>query len=621
MPPPEDPRERLAQLVVRLRAAPEAERPALVEQLLPLLARKRVPLAVRLAAAARAIESLPDTVHDIRGVVRAVTAGLRPSRALHRLRHLQHLTGKSDALDSVVTRRERKVKMGCPRCGVRLPRAEMAKHLWHAHGLSLVKGRTRGRAREVDAIRRQYAAAGDPALFDRAEEVGGEPALRAWAAETASEEESLPLGRAAGERGAGLCPACFAEVPPGAPELPPPLALAHGRLAGDGHEATAAGAFSPRAGATLAAAVVLVLVGGLVHFRIGLLLAAFAYGVTLVVRTPSASADERAVDAAWRKLAPRLLDRRAAARFLTRLCLTSVGRGDPMERADALNGLIARARDNPAERQLLAAAEALRVDDGARYGRDRAAGIAELVAPAFRGERPADFADAALGAYFRAPHDPAERGRLRVLLHAGAFAAGLTPRDLLDLCGAAPHVADAMRLPPHHLALLYGVWVDGTRHPWARVGEARTVFDLTANAPTTAGRLLAHEPGLLLACDTPPEVEAEWGPVLITAGGVSLGGMTVLDPAAEVRGTGRGRELIFGRHVLRPGRAVPAEFAEELKAWLRFRAKVVAAYPERYLRGVAPASPRLLAPFVARCPACGAECLPAVGAVGRALRW
>jgi hypothetical protein len=399
--------------------------------------------------------------------------------------------------------------------------------------------------------------------------------------------------------------------------LPPPLALAHGRLAGDGFEATAAGALSPRVGATLAAALVLVFIAGLVHFRVGLLLAAVAYGVALVVRTPRATPDDLAIDAAWRRLAPRLADRRDAARFLTRLCLTSLGRGDPMERANALNGVIARARDNPAERQLLAAAQVLRVDDGGRYGRDRAAGVAELVGPAFRGERPADFADAVLAAYFRAPREPAERGRLRILLHAAAFAAGLAARDVLDLCDAAPHVAEAMRLPPHHLALLAGVWADRAARPWRDAGAARTVFELTANAPTTAGRLLAEEPGLLLVCDTPPEVEAELGPVLVTASGVSVGGVTVLDPAAEVRA--EGRELIFGRHAFRLGRALPEEFADELKAWLKFRAGVVAAYPESHLRGE-PGDSRLLAPFVARCHACATECLPSVGAVGRALR-
>jgi hypothetical protein len=613
-----DPRERLVQLVVRLRAAPDAERPAIVEQLLPLFTESRIPLAVRMAAAARAIESLPDTVQAIRGVARAITAGLSQSRALHRLRHLQHLTEKAAALDTLVELRERKVKMGCPRCGVRLPRAEMAKHLWHEHGLTLVKGKTRSRVGAVDAIRREYATAGDPALFDRAAEIGGESAVRAWAAGTASEDEALPLCRAAREHGAGLCPACFAEVPPHVSELPP-LAVAHGRVAGDGYVATATSAFSPRMSATLAAAFVLLAVGGFVHFALGVVFAAAAYSLLFFIRTPRTSPDDRAIDAAWRKLASRLADRRDAARFLTRLCLTSIGQGDPMERANTLIRIISRARDNPAERQLLAVALTLQMDDAGRYGRDRSAGIAELVAPAFGREQPTDFAEFVLAAYFRVPRETSERERLRILLHAAAFTADLTPQDVLDLCDAAPHIAEAMRLPAHHLALLYGVWVHRTARPWATVGEARSVFGLATTERTTAGKLLTHEQGLLLMCDTHPDVEAELGPVLITAGGVSVGGVVTLDPAADVHIQNDGRELIFGKHTLKLSRAIPATFATELKAWLRFRAEVLAVYPAMYLRNESRPLSRLLASFAASCPACGTKCLPLVGAVGRVL--
>jgi uncharacterized C2H2 Zn-finger protein len=153
MPTSDDPRAALAQLMVRLRAAPSAERPAVVAGLLPLLANARVPLAVRLAAAARAIDALPDTAGAVRGVVRSLTAGLPMVRAVHRLRHLQHLTEKGTALDALVAHRERKVKLACPRCGMRLTRAEMAKHLWHEHGLALERGKTRTRTRTVEEIR------------------------------------------------------------------------------------------------------------------------------------------------------------------------------------------------------------------------------------------------------------------------------------------------------------------------------------------------------------------------------------------------------------------------------------------------------------------------------------
>ncbi len=620
MTPSDDPRAVIAQLVVRLRAAAEADRPAIVARLLPLLSNTRVPLAVRFAAAARAIDALPDTPNGVRAVVRAITAGLSPARALHRLRHLQHLTEQGQTLDAIVEVREAKVKMSCPRCSMRLPRAAMAKHLWHEHGLALVNGKTHTRAREVESLRREYATTGDPTLFDRAAEIGGEPAVRAWAAETASAEESLPVCTAARERGASVCPACFADVPPGVPEMPPPLTVARGRIAGEGFVATAPGLSPARVTATLVAAGVLVAVTLFVHVALGFVLAIVAYFATLLYRLPRTPAEDRAIDAAWRKLAPKLADRHDAARFLMRLCVTSVGRGDPLERANVLQQIIARARAHPAELQLLAVALTLEMDDGGRFGRDRAAGIAELVALAFRGEKPADFAEYVLAAYSAFPREPGEWARLRIRLYSAAFAAGLAPLDVIDLCDAAPHIAEAMQLPPHHVALLYGVWVHRVAQPWASVGESQTVFQLTATSPATAAKLLAGAPGVLLVCETHPDVAAELGPVLIMSVGVSLGGVVTPDPAAEVRVEVGGRVLVFAKQQFRLDRAIPEEFASELKAWLRFRAEGMAAYPAMYLNEQTQGASRLLVPFVVRCAACGTECLPVLGAVARPLR-
>ncbi len=269
-------------------------------------------------------------------------------------------------------------------------------------------------------------------------------------------------GRARARRGAALCPACLADVPPAVPELPPELAVANGRLAGDGFVAKATVLASPRILATAIAGGVLLALSLIARAPLALALSALAYLLSRVLFHPKSTPDDRAIDAAWRKLAPELADRRDAARFLTRLCVTSAGRGDPLERANALNAVIARARANRAERQLLAVAVALQMDDSGRYGRDRAAGVAELVAPAFRGERGADFAEFVLAVYLRVPREPGELARLRVLLLAAAFAAELLPRDILDLCDAAPHVAEAMRLSPTHVALLYGIWANRT---------------------------------------------------------------------------------------------------------------------------------------------------------------
>ncbi len=620
MTPSEDPRAVLVQLVVRLRAAAPADRVGVVRQLLPLLANPGVPLAVRFAAAARALDALPDTPHAIRGVVRALTARASPARSLARLRHLQRLTEKSDSLDALVIARERKVKMSCPRCDARLSRPEMVKHLWHEHGLALVKGKTRTRARMVEAVRREHASTGEPALIDRAVAIDRERAVGPWAAETATEEEAVPLCLSARERGVSLCPACFADVPPQVPELTAVLAVANGRLAGDGFVAKAPVLSPPRVRATLAAVGMLIAFVLVVPVWLALMLSIVTYALTRVFLAPKDTPNDRAIDAAWKNLARSLTDRRDAARFLTRLCVTSIGRGDPFERANALNAVIARARASPAERQLLAVALALQMDDSGRFGRDRAAGVAELVGPAFRGEQPAEFAEFVLAVYLRVPREAAEIARLRALLLTEAFTAELTPREVLDLCDVAPAIAQAVRLSPSHVALMYGVWVNRRVRNWENVGEARTVFEFATAAPTTAGRLLSHEPGLLLVCTTHPDAEAELGPVLVCAGGVSVGGVQTADPAADVRLEANGRTLVFGKHPLRVSGRLPETFPAELKAWLRFRAEVLVGYPAAFLRADAPHTTRLLKPFVARCAACGTECLPVIGEVARPLR-
>ncbi|MBY0456433.1 MAG: hypothetical protein K2V38_03790, partial [Gemmataceae bacterium] len=617
-PAAEDPQTAIVRLVVRLRAAHPAARDELVRQLLPLLASGRVPIAVRYGAAARALEALPDTSQAIRGVVKALTGRIPLSRGLVRLRHLQNLTEKSDALDTLIERRERKVKMSCPRCAVTLPRAGMAKHLWHEHGLMLVRGKTRSPARLAESLRRAFATSGDPAILDQAQHLAGERALGAIAAGVSNREEAAPLLADARARGVGLCPGCFAGVEPRVRELPPPLALAEGRVAGDGFVATAPALAAPRVRATLVAGLVLLAFALVVPVVAAFALSGVAYALGRVLFRPRHTPDDLALDAAWRKLAPRLIDRRDAGRFLVRLCITSAGRGDPFERANALNALVARARANPKELQLLAVALALKVDDGGRFGRDVAAGFAELIGPAFRGDRPAAFAEHALGLYFRAERDPGELARLRVLLLAEAFAAELAPRELLDLCEVAPNAARAIRLSPNHVALLYGLWASRASKNWKSVGPARTVFDLAASAPTTAARLLAREPGLALACDTDREVAGEFGPVLVSLSGVSLGGRLVADPATEVRLTDRSRRLVWGPHELWLGRGFPAELPDELRAWLVFRAEVLAGYPAQFLRADAP-TVRLLKGFARRCPGCGVRCVPVAGAVSRAL--
>ena len=649
-----------------------------LDAVVPLLAERKIPSVTRVLAAAKVLRGRPDRLAVVRPVVRALTRRMSLDRGLDRLRQLEHQLEKSRALDVLIARRERRVKMDCPRCGVRLPRVEMVKHLWHEHALTLEKGKIRGVERAVGELKAAHAAGGEVAPLDRGFLLAGPVARRAWVASSEpTADETAALRAAAQERGAGLCPGCFTELAAPSPPLPPPLALADGRLAGDGYEVRVGGSewvrtvtastpsgrakaggervLGPR-GAGTVAALPLVLgaffaalfappdVVSPFHLSGALLLAACAaYAWVRYRRDPPAKPDDAAVDAAWSSVARKLVGRVGAARFLTRLCRASLGRGDHIERVAVLNGILEhsaeKAADSPEVRQLLAAARVLRVEDGGRAGRDRVAGIGSLAAVAFKGELPTDYADAVVGCFLDRdpPPDSGERARLRVLLIAAAFDAGLKPRTLIDLWGVAPNLRRAMAVEPlFRLGLLAGVWQTRNARPWEPAGKtgvksaarsrgvaaADSVFELCKTAPNVSGRVLADFPDLLLFHRPDAAIEAEVGPVLVCARGVSVGGVVVADPDAAIEVVKGGRfggafELVFGPHRVKLTRRLPDEFLDTLREWLRFRADVLLPFIDGYLE---PASGeltrRVLGPYSRKCGSCGTVSAVAVGKIG-----
>jgi hypothetical protein len=645
----DDPRQALAALVAQFAAAPRAGRAKVLLPILPLLADPSLPVSVRVAAAARVLRFLPDRMVPVRRVARALTAGLSPSRALDRLRQLQNHVETCAALDAIIDARERRVKLACPRCRVRLPRVEMVKHLWHEHGLTLERGKTRSAERVVGELQARHATTGHPDPLDRVAALSGTAGLRRWlAGDDLPADEVAPLLASAAEHGCGLCPACFAELPAAVTPLPEPLVLANGRLAGDGYavevggnqwfrtlrvttpeRATSIGrrTLAPRGAATLAAAVVLavtlLLARSLPAAALGLAIAALVYAAARVLYTATGPLDERAVEAAWARLAPVLAERATAARFLTRLCLASLGRGEPEARARVLNAMATRAagkvNESDAELQLLAAARMLQVEDVAAYGRDVVAGIAALAADGFAGTLPADYAEYVVGCYLTRDRDAGDLARLRVLLTGAAFEAGLVPRDLIDLWAGAPNLRRAMAVEPaHRLGLLFGLWRTRAAKAWESVAPADTVFDLARTSPPTAARVLARFPDLLLFHRPGEGIEDLVGPVLVCGRGVAVGGHLTADPDADVRLARDGRELVLGRHRVESPRRLPDELPELVKKWLRFRVEALLPFIDGYLSpGSAEVSRRVLGPFCRRCLACGTVSTVGRGAVGR----
>jgi hypothetical protein len=644
-----EPRQALNALVARLRATPRARRPELIRHLLPLIASSRLPIPVRIAAAAQILRFIPDRLPPVRRITRALTVGLSPQRSLDRLRQLQHQVDKCNTLDELIEIREQRLQLTCPRCRIRLPRIEMIKHLWHKHRLTLDSGKTHTLRRAISKLKSQHVATGDTDPLDRVAGIAGAAGLRRWLADDdTSAEELAPLLHEAAERGVGLCPACFAYLPATIQTIPPPLVLSKGRLAGDGFAvavrekrwfrtltlttpdrklSVGRRSLTPRGVGILVAALALFLTLAFapsIPFAIaGSLIALCAYIAIRLNQTSPDSRDDRIIDVAWLRIVPTQAEKKAATRILTRMCLSSLGRGDPIIRAGMLNQIIARAQKkcgtDDEELQLLAAASVVHVEDEAQFGRDVVAGIAALAADAFMGILPSVYAEYVVACYLTHERDPGNLARLRILLIAAAFQAGLVPRDLFDLWAGAPNLKRAMAMEPaHRLGLLFGVWRTREAQAWKSVSPATTVFDLARTSPPTAARVLAEFPDLLLYHRPERHVEDIVGPLLICCRGVAVAGQLTADPDAEVELAVNGRELVFGRHRIELNFKLSAEFVELIRRWLRFRVEAVVPYIDGYLsHGSGESSSRVLRPFCRKCSSCGTLSVVSVGAVGR----
>jgi hypothetical protein len=644
-----DPTAELASLVSQLPSLPRTERDAVVTQLLPLLADGRIPLTSRITAAARVLHFVPARRGPVRRVMRALTAGVSSKRAIERMRQVQSQITNSAALDELIAAREMRVKMSCPRCKIKLPRIDMIKHLWHEHQLILHKRETRSVWRTKTELRSAFAVTGDHEPLDRFAELHGPAGLRRWMAEDQVPIEELsPLLASAAEHDAGLCPGCFAELPAAVAPVPPPLDRGKNRLSGEGFAVQQGGnawlrtislaspdspttytdiSLAPRTIATLAALLVVV-VALLTAATRELTLAGIPGGLlayVLVRRTWSRHVDAgEAVDVAWSRLVPEAAGRVQGTRFLTRLCLASLGEGNAEARVKTLAATQARAagaEESPAERQLLAAAGVLQIEDATRFGTDTVAGVAALATLGFTGEHPADFAEFVVGSYLGRERSAGELGRLRVLLLAAAFEAGLVPRDLFVMWAAAPNLKRAMTQEPmHRLALLFGLWRTREAHAWHAVGHGDTVFELARKLPRDAAQVLTRYPDVLLWHRPERLVEETIGPVLICARGVAITGHLVADPAAEVELESGGRVLIFGRHRIEARGPLPADFPESVRGWLRFRAEWLPTLGEGYLAmGTPEMAQRVLAPFCRLCESCRTVSAVVGGTVGRPL--
>jgi predicted RNA-binding Zn-ribbon protein involved in translation (DUF1610 family) len=631
---------------------------ALVLLAAPALSDRSVPLGLRLAAAGKLLASLPDTAASVGPIVRSLTLGLGRTKSLDRMIQLQSRVAECRTLDDMVRRAEKTAKYRCPDCGVRRSKAGLAKHRWTQHrvrdGLNptdavAAAAAALAKSRDAEAVDRAHliaAAAHDrpdlgrvhQILLTRLPPVG---------------DDLLPLLKAAVEAGCGLCPVCFSQVPPGFPPLAPPLAVGDGAVSGNGYRIDARrgalhwpladpepipvpAAVPPRAFASrivVPLACVALFAAAFVPDRwakpVGIvgwlaLAGGIGYAAAVLLRKSVPDATDAAADAAWNVAAPRVGRSPAAVQFLTRLCRVSLDVGTPEARTERVWELAEHAavlaRKGPEYSQLAAAVAVLQAFDAARFGRDPLPGLLDVFAPLWTAEQPPGYGDAA-AEILRAAEaftDPLA-ARLRAGLLAAAFEAGFAPADLSVLAELAPGFARLWAGPAEWRAAAFAVWQSRRTRAWEQVAEAETVFEFAKKSPAS-GRVLAAFPDAVLVARFDRTADAVLGAVIVGTRGVSVAGVTVADPEAEVRIEKRANTAVlqFGPHRVALAKRVSGKIAGTLSGWLTYRANVLLPLAERDIATTAPpALARLESLASVTCEICEAKAVVRVGEVGR----
>lgn len=631
------------------------------------------PVGMRLTVAGKLLAALPDTDAAVGPVVRAVTAGLSRSRTLQRMIELQGRVDRCATLDRMVAASEQKVRLRCPKCRRQFLRPAFIRHLWDEHRLIFDRGTAVDPKPAVEqAVTGAVTATDGPATdqpFDESAryfpQSTPEQVLQAVASRQMASGHPVPdsLTRAAADQNAGLCPSCLNPVPDPIPPVPPPLAVGGGRLSGDGYAVEVIDKptgrtvrvttpkegeedvppaftrrFDPRAFGVLVAAPLLlaaVVAVGVLPQRFGppvlyALLAGFAgwvvYLIARYARPPLPNPDATAVDAAWREIAPRRGAKKSAARWLTRLCRASIGRGDPTRRARELYEVVENAAvwadKGGVYLPLFAAARLLQVCDNSDMGRDRVSGLLDVFDPFFLGELPAAYAEAAAEIVTTdAVLTPADARRFAALLTSLAFDASLTPHDLIRVLRFLPYLRVLFGTPTADgLKAAYVIWKGRRSDLWAEAGHATTVFDLARTAPGACRRLLTAHPDALLRLDLPDAAVRELGEVVLTPRGVIAADKVLAEPGGEaevVRSPrGSGWMLALGAQRINLDRKLDWNTVDTLVRWIRFRSDKLLPQAEAADRVNADRVRQVLAPLVRTCPLCHAECVCRSGRVG-----
>lgn len=646
---------------------------SICDLMLSLLNDSHFPAALRLGVAVQCLRSSTKNQAFTQSVLDVLTTDVHPQRALERLRSLKRRVPEHSGLQSRIAELEANSAIACPSCGMRLQRSELVVHLWQAHRLLMEGNLARDPWKLIEQWLSEYARTDDKGLLERSCELGQQldpvagltrvHRLLLRAGLTDDEAKENLTAQAKGRR-ASLCPHCYALTPPPFEPLPSPIPVSRGQFDDHGYSVEVGNrtivsrifAASPHRvlyngpepghGLTLRGVVILVI--------LPLVLMAFALSIYLPLdvlppltpvsilllaalllfirkRMAERSAGDpstRAIEGAWRHFAPELHQPEFSendAEFLARLAVTSVGSGDPDQRANTLERVsrlttmeLGHGRTASGN---LAALRRLEIDDILRGDQDPLPIIVNDLAACLANELPLAYGEQLLEAWPDFARDAGWRARLRVLICSRAFELGFEPRSLHELGRASPILGAAFASEDLiGLCRLRWLWDVRPSRVWQKNGAASPVFDL-ASFPALGGQYLAARPDLLLfqpfsVGDDPEAAD----PILICEEGVVYRDLVIKDPAAAISIKGRsfpsGWDLLVGRQKL-SFRAEPTLLARRLKGWTRF------VFQE--LRPAAEAlknrrSPDKIAPLMKQktllCPECGSPFLALRGEVG-----
>lgn len=642
---------------------PASQIPVLVD----LIDNERFPSRLRVSASANLLKSVPTASPIVRHIIEALRQRVSPGRATSRLRRLASLGPQHEAITRALAELDRARAAPCPRCGATLGPDDLVRHLWERHRLLSENGRVREPWDMIGQWISQFTRTYRPEFLDRSCELAqaldpSEGLIRVHRLMLlggSNEEEARSLLRSeASEQHATLCPHCFALVPQPSQALPAEVLISSGQVeAGryrvelsEGYlinhlrvetpETTLHFGLEPehaltRRGAVLLFMVPLVLlaclfsvlpavlgVAPVVPVAAMMFTAMIAYLFVSMTWGNDESPSDRAIDHAWVLLVPRLLHndlRPADAAFLAGLARSCWGRGAAEVREDPLRRGIALLRSDRISVPYLTPLSALRILDATRAGADDLPLIADEVGECFEGQLSLDHGERLVTELRGDSADRTRRSRLRVLVLARAFAAGLEAEDLRIIGQVCPELGSTYASEDRDgLSRLKLLWLYRPKRMWQRIGSATTVYDL-ARYPKLAENYLRQRPDLLLFQASAAGSDAY--PILICEEGIVYRDSLITDPEENIRirsrslNRGGGHELTIGERVYK-FREDPTMLARRLKGWAEFLFEEFLPRARMLTRRRSQEGDRLFLQKAVTCPECRRVFLGLTGEIG-----